>query len=269
MTKVQLAVGIVRTYRNFWLRFADYAGLITAGHDYTVVLRNGLRFAMRGGTSDSAVMDEVFVKRVYQAALDGLRPGSVVIDIGAQCGLFAVAAAARGAKVVACEPFKPNVPRIRQNAQLNRLGDRIRVNEVAVAGAAGTAELMWRENDTGGSTLYQSVHREWEGDPEVKRVTVPVVTLFELFKEARIDHCDCLKLDCEGAEYDIILNRPAELKKIGTVVLEYHPNGDVNALKEVLTSFGFQVSVGSDACTLYAQQGGHNGSPGIGNPARV
>ncbi len=38
--------------------------------------------------------------------------------------------------------------------------------------------------------------------------TVPAVSLADVFARCQIERCDLLKLDCEGAEYDILFNAP-------------------------------------------------------------
>jgi len=236
------------------LRFADYFGLLEKGSQHQLLTRSGLTLALRGCTSDMPIADEMFVTRTYDRALDLIGPDSNVIDIGAQSGMFSVAAASRGARVFCCEPFRPNLPQIKRNAELNGVADRITVSEVAVAGKPGEAELLYREHDTGGSTLYQAVHREWDGDPSVQKAKVDVVTLADVFTSARIDRCDCLKLDCEGAEYDILLSNPPELGRIGAIILEYHPNGDVRDLRKALEAAGFSVWLADDSCTLFARR---------------
>ena len=45
----------------------------------------------------------------------------------------------------------------------------------------------------------------------------------KIFEENKISSCKLLKLDCEGAEYDIIDSLPAEyLDKIQNMAIEYH-----------------------------------------------
>ena len=47
--------------------------------------------------------------------------------------------------------------------------------------------------------------------------------LKQIFDDNNIECCDFLKLDCEGAEYEIIKNLPSEyFRKIKKMVIEYH-----------------------------------------------
>jgi len=64
-------------------------------------------------------------------------------------------------------------------------------------------------------------------------VTVPAITLGELINMFNIDPSDAvLKMDCEGCEFDVILNDYEHVRLFREVVLEYH--GDPMVLLNVL-----------------------------------
>jgi hypothetical protein len=75
--------------------------------------------------------------------------------------------------------------------------------------------------------------------------TVRQLTLEQLFQESGVEQCDLLKIDCEGAEYDILLTaRPPVLQKVQMIICEYHPtaSGDRSTLIEHLSNLGFNVT---------------------------
>ena len=54
-------------------------------------------------------------------------------------------------------------------------------------------------------------------------IAVPSTTLNDIFLDNKIEHCDFLKIDCEGAEYEILFSAPKELfSKIEKIVMECH-----------------------------------------------
>ena len=62
-----------------------------------------------------------------------------------------------------------------------------------------------------------------------------------------------MKIDCEGAEYEILYNTPKEyLDKINSITMEYHENGDIQELRRFLKKANFNVSVDKIAELLYA-----------------
>ncbi len=69
---------------------------------------------------------------------------------------------------------------------------------------------------------------------------VEVITLATLWNRERLDRIDMLKLDIEGAEYELIEASPTEiLRKINVIALEYHPNGSKSDLFRRLDEAGF------------------------------
>jgi hypothetical protein len=52
----------------------------------------------------------------------------------------------------------------------------------------------------------------------------PVVTLNDVVSKYSIDGNAVLKMDCEGCEFDIILNDYAHIKVFNEVIFEYHAN---------------------------------------------
>jgi FkbM family methyltransferase len=169
-----------------------------------------------------------------------------VIDVGANIGTFAVLAACASTRaMVHCYEPSPDACRLlRRNAALNGVERRIIVNEVAVAGS--TAPL-WLE-----CTPQSSLRSISRGEARAggDRIQVRALTLAAVFAERGISWCDFLKLDCEGAEYEILRACPPELlDRIGRIALEYHDWGrgqDHRELLDILRGRGFDVEHADD-----------------------
>jgi FkbM family methyltransferase len=77
-------------------------------------------------------------------------------------------------------------------------------------------------------------------------IQVPCITLPEIFEENNLAQCDMLKMDCEGAEYSILYNCPADyLERIAQMVIEVHQGSgseqNIEALEDYLSESGFQI----------------------------
>ena len=88
-----------------------------------------------------------------------------------------------------------------------------------------------------------SVTKQYEN---IKAIEVPCLGLFDVFEEHKIDRCDLLKLDCEGAEYEVLYNAPEEvLNKIDQMAIEVHQgkqeNENLLSLKKFLTTCHFEL----------------------------
>jgi len=182
-----------------------------------------------------------------------LTGGQIVIDIGAHVGMFAMAAAARGAAVLCFEPLRENVELLNENARLNGYERRITSHCLAAAGATGMVELFVERANTGGSTRFPSIHPEWQGNEGVSSITVPCVSLHDILQRHDLNICDCLKMDCEGAEFEILQSAAADdLRRIRMVIMEYHPLGDIQPIKARLEDLGFVVHFSENPRILFA-----------------
>jgi FkbM family methyltransferase len=165
------------------------------------------RFDITGG-NDPVVLTEVFDLNDYH--ITGAVAGGTVVDIGANIGAFTVLAAKLGAATVhAWEPHPDNRACLEHNLALNDVGGHVTVHPEAVGGQIGTVHLA---GDGAVARLDSS------GQP------VEAITLNDILET--IDDVTFLKLDVEGAEYQIIdAVKPALLRRVGMIAGEFHPPG--------------------------------------------
>jgi FkbM family methyltransferase len=161
------------------------------------------------------------------------RQGDVVVDVGANVGVFAVRSAMRGATVRAYEPHPGTFGYLVRNAKRRR----IECHQAAVMPEAGTTRLFLDPDyDTRHSTLG---HEQRTGVELRDYVEVPTVTL----ADAIGDGCDLLKVDCEGVEFDLLSATPSErLRRARRIVAELH--GESERMRDFaarLESEGYDV----------------------------
>ncbi|OGC38557.1 hypothetical protein A2155_00105 [candidate division WWE3 bacterium RBG_16_52_45] len=155
-------------------------------------------------------------------------PGKIVVDVGASLGSFSLDAARQRAKVLAYEPAPESFELLSQNTKLNRLEDRIKPFRLGVAGRAGKRTFFL--------TRFSPLSSFFGGSSN--KISVDCITLEDIFKKHRLKKLDLLKLDCEGAEYEILYETAPEiLQKIREVRLEYHMLPAKNANPDALTDF--------------------------------
>jgi FkbM family methyltransferase len=177
--------------------------------------RNGLVF--HSGPSDSAgfLFFEIFANGCYRRGLPA-EPGGDVVDIGANIGAFTLDAASRypAATVHAYEPDQQTCAVLRRNVEANGLSARVRIWNEAVARECGTLKL-WQ----GDGSVVASAHlREPERGASCD---VPAVTLQTVVSRTT-GRIGVLKMDCEGAEADILEAAGPALDSVDYIVAEYH-----------------------------------------------
>jgi FkbM family methyltransferase len=200
---------------------------------------NGLTVACPNVAGARVPVYEIFVEDAYR--LDwftgDLGPELQALDIGGHIGCFSMAFATLhpNARVQTFEASPSTYQYTRRNIETNRLDDRVAVENVAVSSSTGT--LSFADNQ-GGSGLNGITAPEGS-----KVIEIPCVTFAEAKAHAG-GSVDVVKIDTEGAEYDIVLGSdPADWKDVQRVVLEYHdvPGYAWSELKEFFASADLHV----------------------------
>jgi len=146
--------------------------------------------------------------------------GWKVIDIGANIGVFMLKAARSGAGHVYC--FEPNTEAfdvLETNIVENALSNRVTAIQKAVTGRAHQSVYVPKAS----SPYNAAVVTKAASDVELEAVSG--TTLCDIIETYGLMHIDLLKLDCEGAEYEILLETPADiLMKIQRIRMELHPS---------------------------------------------
>jgi FkbM family methyltransferase len=160
-------------------------------------------------------------RRDYGADKLNLNKSSIVVDIGAHVGVVSMSLAKRyGCKVIAFEPNPDNFARLLENIIANNLGSLITALPCAVTGDGRKVKIGTDTDNSGGNDIY--------GDG----VEVESVTLAEIMDRA-IGTVDLLKIDAEGAEYEIL--KDVDLSNIRAIRGEFHGQ-DGKALLDAVTA---------------------------------
>ncbi|HMD56378.1 MAG TPA: FkbM family methyltransferase [Solirubrobacteraceae bacterium] len=150
-------------------------------------------------------------RQTWAVAFDGLydpaavayverfvRPGSVVLDVGASLGLWTVPlarmAAARGAQVWAFEPNPANIEWITRNVELNGLQDYVTVRGVGLGDRPEEVTLVSSEYGVGNGVIAVG---ESESTEKFLHVQVRIERLDDIELPAPVSF---VKIDTEGYE---------------------------------------------------------------------
>lgn len=171
--------------------------------------------------NDGQAYDEIFNADVYrmQSLLVG---GGRVVDVGANCGYFAAAMRANwpDSQIVCVETEPRNVEVLKRNAE--SIGGVAVVDNAMWYGAP----KVWRHSTirpggskcSGGSFVWTGSDKM--GDDYECQGEIETVTLEQVLDHYGWESCDVLKLDCEGAEFNILSNLDAS--RVWQIVGECH-----------------------------------------------
>ena len=229
----------VRFWMGFWLTNKPFKKINIGDYEFWVRGDNLLSRL----TNTYVVLESVVKKIYFKNSLD-FGENATVIDIGGHIGAFTIYAArkAKRGRVYTFEPSLKNYEVLERNVVLHNVSNVSLFNS-AIAGNNQERILYIDDFNDGGHGLVKKTQ---------KAVPVNCLTLAEVLTQNKISQCDFLKIDCEGAEYEILLNTPTEiLKKIDQIVLEYHSpeflgladKGIVNKLLAHLKAANYQIIV--------------------------
>jgi FkbM family methyltransferase len=182
------------------------------------------------------------------AWIDGMKPGEVLWDVGANVGVFSLYAA-RGSslKVLAFEPEAGNYQILARNIDLNRLDGQIQAYCMAFSGTTGLGALNMRWNMAGASHHHFGTDRLPTGEtfePIFRQgvLGLSIDDFMTIFQPPFPDH---IKIDVDGIEGDIV--RGAEkafcdprLKSVLIEIQDSNP-AEAEALIERMKGCGFSV----------------------------
>jgi FkbM family methyltransferase len=213
------------------------------------IKESGLRFSVR------EAMDVWVIKETCVDA-DYLPPGGFgadwqVVDIGAGLGDFTVYAAVNcpHGKVFAYEPLAKSYQLLQHNLSLNDVAN-VEVFQQATAAVGGLMTAVSDQTEAV-STRFVS---DWVDGGETTGA-IQVVTLAEILDRMPDGRCDLMKIDCEGCEFDLLLNSPPELlTHIERLTIETHDgytDFSTAHLADYLRQQGFIVQQNSNPVHSY------------------
>ncbi len=206
-------------------------------------------------TFEAKVLDS-HVKGYFKHGI-ALKDGDVVFDVGANVGVFGVRAVQQfpHVRVFAFEPVPAIYEVCRANAELHGK-DRFRVFRAGVGSAPGQLSFRYYPNAPALSTAHPEM---WDDNPgalekatmsqirslpdelwfarylpafmakwftkrmqaQSVQVEAPIVTLADVMRQEGVDRIDLLKVDCEGAELEVLRGvDPAHWPSVRQVVVE-------------------------------------------------
>lgn len=219
---------IKRWYRSRSLKFVLDGRTSALGRPIARYEWRGVPIHYRPGTSDPALIYSVLLKQGRKSEYwvpQSLDP-AVILDIGANIGISSIYFSDRfpRAQIYAFEPVPQNVALLSRNLANH---PRARVSPVALGSKNGTVEMLSSDSphNFGGFSFYD------RGSDPSRKIAVEMRDVNAALRELGIDRVDLIKIDTEGAEYDILTALDENLlRSVKWIMGELHGERDFELL---------------------------------------
>ena len=237
-SKINLLLSSRKIFKNWYLYPIVYFRLTKNKH-VVFETKTGQKIKIRVNSTDLMALTHVWLIKEYHHDDFNIETNDIIIDVGAHIGLFALYASqfCKNGKIICYEPIKENYELLLENIKQNKITNIISYNS-AVSNRSSKVKIYLNQDESGHSMFVENKNF----------VTVNSVSMPEIFQKNNIETCDFLKLDCEGAEYEIIdsLNEHF-FQKIKKTIIEYH-RADTNPellenLTQKLESHNFKIKI--------------------------
>ena len=195
------------------------------------------------------LLEDIYEKETMVLFKKILRPGMVVVDVGAHIGyftrIFSKFAGSNG-NVYAFEADPENFKVLERNTNFM---PNVRRYPIAISDHSGTIDFYHCEEKAGCHSTLPNLPLDYK----MKKISVDATDLDTVLEQAGVKHVDIIKMDIEGGEVAALkgMKKILEQKDI-TLIVEFAPAWIIAAgatpqgfLSEI-ASFGFNIFVITD-----------------------
>jgi FkbM family methyltransferase len=190
---------------------------------------------------DYKVINETWEENVYRIHDGDFNESKIFVDVGANIGSVSLFVDNfnknreddNKIKVFAIEPEPNNLALLKENV-VNNFAEQVTI----INNAIWYEEKLVSISNKGGNSNILNLEDE-------EKSVASAITIEKLFFLYNIEEVDVMKIDIEGAEFDLIVNTPSEiLSKIKKLVLEFDKSFDGSfgmMIEKLAKQFGLEI----------------------------
>jgi len=184
-------------------------------------------------------------RQIYGTGERAVKEGDIVLDCGANVGVFTRVALDQGARtVVAIEPAPENLESLRRNFQEEIAAGRVIIYPKGVWDKDDVLTLRRDPNNTAADSVVMLK------DKNAASIQVPLTTIDKLVAELKLDRVDYVKMDIEGAETNALAGARETLAKFHPrlSLASYHLPTDAQRIPEIVKQAWPQYTMECGPC---------------------
>jgi FkbM family methyltransferase len=191
------------------------------------------KMGVRYWNSDLRVFYQIFIEENYYFFPNGFKP-NVIVDLGANVGYSTLwyRKYFPHAKIIALEPEANNFKILLNNIESKE-------------GISALQKAIWHKDEELYIKNPEALSWSFETSKlkEKNSQRIVGITIDSLMSQFEIDKIDLLKIDIEGAEFDLFSNEPLIwLEKVGAIMIETHDKkrpGTSDLIDSIMSEAGF------------------------------
>lgn len=191
---------------------------------------NNIKLDYKINRNEFGILKSIFQLREYSDYFPFYQDVNIV-DIGAHYGYFSIFAnknSGSKSKIISIEPNKNNFSCLSANIKLNEI-QNINSYNLAVGAKNEKTKLYFGKNTN------HSIIENYKLSSNSNFEEIELKTLESIINENNLNEIHFLKMDCEGAEYEIFETTPPYIfDKITTISMEFHDLKDKSKTPEQL-----------------------------------
>jgi len=153
--------------------------------------------------------------------------GALFVDVGANLGRYTIMLSSNYKRIIAIEPEPSNMKHLKRNllqAGINNVDPL----QIAISDREGYVKLYLARH-SGGHTIKKGYYNKY--------IKVKASTLNSILKNE--PHIDLIKVDVEGAEWQVLKGSQKIMPKIKSWMIEIHDKNRKHELEKLLSSKGY------------------------------
>ena len=244
--KISIFVKATKIFKN-WNDLLTVYFKLTKKETIVLETKNNIKLKIRINSTDFMALTNIWVIEEYAKEGFDIKNDDIIIDIGGHIGLFSIYASqkCKSGKIFTFEPVIDNFKILRENIETNK-NKNIFPENIAISNKNSKVTIFLSDDDAGHGMYSKSSNS----------ITINAINLEEIFLKNNLKKCDFLKIDAEGAEFDILENISEDmLKTISKIVIEYHifEDNSIKRLENIMEKFeknGFKITKNPYSDTL-------------------
>jgi FkbM family methyltransferase len=235
---------IFRSFEHFKKIKNKYPNINIESHKGGVIVEfENLKFYIET-PEEFYIVNEIFVEKDYNFLSNS---SFVVFDIGMNIGISSLFFALNKNidKIYSFEPVSTTYNQALYNLELNsKYSKKIETFNIGLGGLSRIEKVLYNSQAKGNCGIRLGLSPSIDKDNS-KEIEIEIIAVDEILPELLDKHLKqkiVFKIDCEGAEYEIIdkLSNNNLLKKIDILLIEWHDKGS-NTIEEILIKSNFTI----------------------------